>query len=33
MSQRTDRVDELLRQEIGAILAREVADREWGSRR
>ena len=30
MSQRTDRVDELLRQEIGAILAREVADPRVG---
>lgn len=30
MSQRTDRVDELLRQEIGAILAREVADPRIG---
>jgi len=26
MSQRTERIDELLRQEIGALLAREVAD-------
>jgi ribosome-binding factor A len=30
MSQRTDRVDELLREEIGAILAREVADPRIG---
>jgi len=30
MSQRTERVDELLRQEIGAILAREVADPRIG---
>ena len=30
MSQRTDRVDELLRQEIGAILAKEVADPRIG---
>jgi ribosome-binding factor A len=30
MSQRTDRVDELLRQEIGAIIAREVADPRIG---
>ncbi len=30
MSQRTDRVDELLRQEIGAILSREVADPRVG---
>jgi len=30
MSQRTDRVDELLREEIGAILAREVADPRVG---
>jgi ribosome-binding factor A len=30
MTQRTDRVDELLRQEIGAILAREVADPRIG---
>ncbi len=30
MSQRTDRVDEFLRQEIGAILAREVADPRIG---
>jgi ribosome-binding factor A len=30
MSQRTDRVDELLRQEIGAIVAREVADPRIG---
>ncbi len=30
MSQRTDRVDELLRQEIGAIVAREVADPRVG---
>lgn len=30
MSQRTDRVDELLRQEIGAILARDVADPRIG---
>ena len=30
MSQRTDRIDELLRQEIGAILAREVADPRVG---
>jgi ribosome-binding factor A len=30
MSQRTDRVDELLRQEIGALLAREVADPRIG---
>src|SRR5512140_231357 len=30
MSQRTDRIDELLRQEIGAILAREVADPRIG---
>lgn len=30
MSQRTDRVDELLRQEIGAILAREVQDPRIG---
>lgn len=30
MSQRTERVDELLRQEIGAILSREVADPRIG---
>jgi ribosome-binding factor A len=30
MSQRTDRVDELLRQEIGAIIAKEVADPRIG---
>jgi len=30
MSQRTERVDELLRQEIGALLAREVADPRIG---
>jgi ribosome-binding factor A len=30
MSQRTDRLDELLRQEIGAMLEREVADRRIG---
>ncbi len=30
MSQRTDRVDELLRQEITAILAKEIADPEIG---
>ena len=30
MSQRTERVDELLRQEIGAILARDVADPRIG---
>ena len=30
MSQRTDRVDELLRQEIGAIVAREIADPRVG---
>ncbi len=30
MSQRTDRVDELLRQEIGAIIARDVADPRIG---
>lgn len=30
MSQRTERVDELLRQEIGAIVAREVADPRIG---
>ena len=30
MSQRTDRVDELLRQEIGTLLAREVADPRIG---
>ena len=30
MSQRTERVDELLRQEIGAILAREVSDPRIG---
>lgn len=30
MSQRTDRVDELLREEIGAILAREVQDPRIG---
>ncbi len=30
MSQRTDRVDELLRQEIGALLARELADPRIG---
>lgn len=30
MSQRTDRVDELLRQEIGAIVSREVADPRIG---
>ena len=30
MSQRTERVDELLRQEIGAIIAREVADPRIG---
>jgi ribosome-binding factor A len=30
MSQRTDRVDELLRQEIGAIVARDVADPRIG---
>jgi len=30
VSQRTDRVDELLRQEIGAIVAREVADPRIG---
>jgi ribosome-binding factor A len=30
MSQRTDRVDELLRQEIGAIVARDVADPRVG---
>lgn len=30
MTQRTDRIDELLRQEIGAILARDVADPRIG---
>ncbi|MCI0584624.1 MAG: 30S ribosome-binding factor RbfA [Chloroflexi bacterium] len=30
MTQRTDRVDELLRQEIGSLLAREVADPRIG---
>lgn len=30
MSQRTDRVDELLRQEIGAIVARDIADPRVG---
>ena len=30
MSQRTDRVDELLREEIGALLAKEVADPRIG---
>jgi ribosome-binding factor A len=30
MSQRTDRIDELLREEIGAILARDVADPRIG---
>ena len=30
MSQRIDRVDELLRQEIGALLAKEVADPRIG---
>ncbi len=30
MSQRTDRVDELLRQEIGAIIAKEIADPRIG---
>jgi ribosome-binding factor A len=30
MSQRTDRIDELLRQEMGAIIAREVADPRIG---
>ncbi|HET9757466.1 MAG TPA: 30S ribosome-binding factor RbfA [Candidatus Limnocylindrales bacterium] len=30
MSQRTDRIDELLRQEIGAIIVREVADPRIG---
>ncbi len=30
MTQRTDRVDELLRQEIGALLAKEVADPRIG---
>ena len=30
MSQRTDRVDELLRQEIGALLAKELADPRIG---
>ena len=30
MSQRTDRVDELLRQEIGVLLAREIADPRIG---
>jgi ribosome-binding factor A len=30
MTQRTDRVDELLRQEIGAIIAREIADPRIG---
>lgn len=30
MSQRTDRIDELLRQEIGAIVARDVADPRVG---
>ena len=30
MTQRTDRIDELFRQEIGAILAREVADPRIG---
>ena len=30
MSQRTDRIDELLRQEIGAIVVREVADPRIG---
>ena len=30
MSQRTDRVDELLRQEIGAVVARDVADPRVG---
>ncbi len=30
MSQRTDRIDELLRQEIGAILAREISDPRIG---
>ena len=31
MSQRTDRVDELLRQEIGVLLAKEIADPGSGS--
>ena len=30
MTQRTDRIDELLRQEIGAIIAREIADPRVG---
>ena len=30
MSQRTDRLDELLRQEIGAMLEREIADPRMG---
>ena len=30
MSQRTDRVDELLRQEIGVLLAKEIADPRIG---
>ena len=30
MSQRTERVDELLRQEIGALLAKDVADPRIG---
>jgi len=30
MTQRTDRIDELLRQEIGALLAKEVADPRIG---
>jgi ribosome-binding factor A len=30
MSQRTDRVDELLRQEIGSVIAREIADPRVG---
>jgi ribosome-binding factor A len=30
MSQRTDRIDELLRQEIGAVIARDVADPRIG---
>lgn len=30
MSQRTDRIDELLRQEIGAVMARDVADPRIG---
>lgn len=30
MSQRTERIDELLRQEIGAIIAREIADPRVG---